>query len=270
MATSVGRVPATVKIDDYFVTFFNKTLEAGDSMREIRFYDDACVGPGGNSGTRSGLPRYCLNVDIGDQTARNRCLHFVRHNQQGADEADFVNPIPAIYIPDVTITAAGGGISAVPIFEVISPTITNVGGKSFQLTWWTNTDEMEQWSGGMDYNPQLIKKFSANDLDDFEDNANGARLLCTASIVWENLKLSKGSNPDASGGAAPEVEYLPTPVIYHVGVVHMVHGEGYIVDFSTGGGGGGMKVHSHTSIEDGGFAVSVYAPSAMIRPANWF
>ena len=267
MATSVGRTPATVKANDnYFVSMFNKFLDADKSWSETKFYDDAMIGVG--SGT--GGPRYVMSIDNADQSEAHRCLHFVRHNQQGANSADFISAVPVLYVPNdnILISTPGIGIPAMPLFEVISPTITNVGGKSFQLTWWTNVDDVSKCSGGMGYDPTIIKKFSSNDIENFEDSQGAARLLCTAPIVWENL--STVAPPAQGAETTGVVKYLPTPVIYNVGVVHLVTGEGYIVDFSTGGGAGGMRVHSHTSMEDGGFAVSVYAPSAMIRPANWF
>ena len=60
-----------------------------------------------------------------------------------------------------------------------------------------------------------------------------------------------------------------TPVIYNIAVVDVLTGQGYITDFSGGGGDGGVGMHSHLSTNDGGFAAAVFMPSAIMKPFTW-
>jgi len=99
-------------------------------------------------------------------------------------------------------------------------------------------------------------------LGDVESSSSACKILCTAPIYWEKLKM----------GAYDDKAYS-TPIVRNIAILACVQGEGYIVDFSTGGGGGGgdggAKMHNHLNNQECGFAGAVFMPSAMPRIISW-
>ena len=90
--------------------------------------------------------------------------------------------------------------------------------------------------------------------------ASAAKALCTCPIHFEMLRQY---------GVDGTVHL--TPVIRQIAVIMVIKNGNFIFDFAGGGGGtSGFKKHMHTNaLTDAGFAVAVYAPSAIITPLAW-
>ena len=192
-----------------------------------------------------------------------RALHYVR--SFSSDSIDSVRR-PVLYIPSYGSQLTRYGIPAIPVYEAITPNISKYGDGLCQLSWWSNTSSVLSPDSGNSqhytYDSSKILKFSLNDLGDAaQKNTNCSKILCSAAIVWENLRQDNG--PGSS------TYYWDMPVITNIAIVQCISGEGLVTDFSTGGGNGGIGMHSHTNNNDGGLAVATFAPSAMIRPISW-
>ena len=247
MITDVGRTVACVKTADGTVlNIFNRTFYNWGT--NIVFKDER-----GNN-------RYNVIVDTSYVTNCYRCACFTR---SFATRAIDNSPQILLYVP-TSAQSSAFGITAQPLFELISPTIAK-NEDIYQLTWWSNVEDysqMAQGSGGTyEYDPSKLKMFSTNTLGDEAENSSCAKILCTAMMNFERLVQVGGSSKDAS----PRW----TPVIRNVAVIAVITGEGYITDFSTGGSGGGIGMHSHLSNDDAGFAAAVFMPSAVMKPFNW-
>lgn len=250
MITDVGKSVATVKLlDGNVVNFFNKTY---DLSSEIIYYN------------QQGNPQYVITYNETQFKNKHRCAYYTRSYSQSA-----IDNIPRIVLclSGISITAPYG-ITAFPLYELISPSVNRLGVDEYQLSWWSNVDDISKLTlknGIYFYNSNAIKKFSQNTLADIEENQAATKILCTAYIKWEKLAQSINGVKDITAQL--------TPIIVNPTIIAVIQGEGYITDFSGGGsgsgGGGGLSLHSHTSNEDGGFAGAVFMPSANMRVLNW-
>jgi hypothetical protein len=213
------------------------------------------------------------SMTINTDGVGSRALHYARSYTGGSIDETLR---PVIYIPPVVEESnpnAGGGsgsssssvntnITCIPLYECISPSISKKMAGTMQLTWWTNTDGVLTKDEGSDdyvYDYSKIKKFYTTQLGDIEDTTNCSKILCTASLQWERLQQD----------GVDDMVYN-VPVIRDIAILACISGEGYIVDFSTGGGGGGgNKIHSHLNTQDCGFAGAVFMPSATPRVMSW-
>lgn len=249
MITDVGKNIAAVKlIDGSVINFFNKTY---DLAANVNYYNE------------QGEIQYIITRDQSQFKNKYRCAYYTRSYSQSvlSNKAKLV-----ICLSDIEITHPTN-ITAKPLYELISPSINRLGIDEYQLSWWSNVDnisELQENNGVYFYKSTAIKKFSQNTLADIEQNQAATKILCTSYIKWEKLVQQVG-------GVKDTVAQL-TPVIVNPIIVAAITGEGYITDFSgggSGGGGGGLSLHSHTSNEDGGFAGAVFMPSANMRVLNW-
>ena len=242
MVSDIGKALSTVKLQEGLCSFYNAAVEEESGVRWL----DA-----------QGNARYVLAAD-GAKASAWRALSYVR--SYAAAKTAHVKL--ALYVPNYS-QATAYGLTAMPLYETIAPSVMRDSSGVCQVTWWTNVDSFTGSAEHLDYyaNYQSVHRFSNLDLESVEDSATSSKLLCTAPITWEMLRQEGGPGAD---GSLHEV-----PVIRHVGVLSVITGEGWVTDFSTGGGGGAMRMHAHTSNEDCGFAVATYAPSAMLRPISW-
>lgn len=248
MITDVGKSVATVKLlDGNVINFFNKTY---DLSANINYYD------------QQGNLQYVVTRDEAQYNNKHRCAYYTRSYSQSA-----IDNIPRIVLclSGISVTQQQN-ITAFPLYELISPSVNRLGIDEYQLSWWSNVDnitDLNQIQGIYFYNSNAIKKFSQNTLADIEENQAATKILCTAYIKWE--KLAQQIN------GVKDITAQLTPIIVNPTIIAVIQGEGYITDFSGGGsgGGGGLSLHSHTSNEDGGFAGAVFMPSANMRVLNW-
>ena len=244
MINDVGKIPVSIRRDGGVWTMFNTTITSSSTLT---FCDE-------NNNVKYD---YMVNED----GTGSRAL-FYSHSFS-TDAIDIQNR-PVLYVPP-SVTSASQGYNyrrqCIPLYEVISPSVSKKDSGIYQLTWWTNTDEpMEMNTMGVyEYDYSKIKKFYTAVLGDIEDNPQATKLLCTASIMFDRLKCLEYN----------DMFVKVTPVIEDITVLACITGEGYIVDFSTGGNGGGNKIHSHLSTQDCGFAGAVFMPSAVPRVMSW-
>ena len=248
MINDVGKNAAIIKLNDFTLNFFNSTI-AGTLESGISILDEDGV-----------KVRYKMSID--NDGIGSRCLMFVR--SFSGDVLKGVGMRPVIYVPPIVVSSVTG-ITCIPLYECISPSAMMMVSGNYQLTWWTNFDSTPSLdsNGAYVYDYSLIHKFKTNSLGDVESNSNACKILCTAPVHWEKLKM----------GTYDDKPYN-TPIIRNIAILACVKGEGYIVDFSTGGGGGGSgeggaKIHNHLNNQECGFAGAVFMPSAMPRIISW-
>ncbi len=254
MINDVGKSIALVHLNDYVITMMNTTVNESGI---INFYNE----------THTAV-KYTMTINT--DGVGSRALHYTRSYTGGSIDESLR---PVIYIPPVVQEAndssdsSGSGsqntnITCIPLYECIAPSISKKMAGTMQLTWWTNTSEVLIKDADTDdyiYDYAKIKKFYTTQLGDIEDTTNCSKILCTASLQWERLQQD---------GVDDMVYNIP--VIRDIAILACISGEGYIVDFSTGGGGGGgNKIHSHLNTQDCGFAGAVFMPSAAPRVMTW-
>ena len=243
MINDVGKTSVIIRLNDYVINMVNSTL--GNSVTgSIRIFDED-----------GSTLRYTMTV--GD--LQSRCLMYAR--LFSGDSID-TSLRPVVYIPSNVSDVGTGGVSCIPLYECISPSVSKLINGNYQVTWWSNTDSalaMDETSKYV-YDYSKIHKFKSNALDDVDSTSSACKILCTAPVHWEKLKMD----------GYDDMTYM-TPIIRDIAVLACISGEGYIVDFSTGGGGsgGGMRVHSHLNTQDCGFAGAVFMPSATPRVMSW-
>lgn len=248
MWTDIGKHSTTINKNGYIYSFYNRTcLDIGDS---IRFYD------------RAGSNAYTIQPDSAASSNAYRACYF--SVSLGATPLDG-KPRILLYIPD-SITVSNPDSSTVsyafPLFETISPFVSSNGKGDYRLSWWSNVEDISKLkdiNGCYQYDQECIKKFSNGVFQ--QPTQSSAKILCTADLTWRELKQS--------GGGITNNYFLSYPVVRNVSISVLIKGQGYVTDFAVDGGGGGLSVHSHTSIMDGGYAAAVFMPSAGIRPTNW-
>ena len=248
MINSVGKTAAIVRLSNHVINMVNSTV-GGEMYGGIPIYDED-----------GETARYTLSVD--NDGVGSRCLMFTR-SLSGASVDSILRPV--IYIPSVVQDAGGTGVTCIPLYECISPSIATLVSGNYQLTWWTNFSESPSVDelGNYIFEYWKIVKFKTASLGDIEDNDNACKVLCTAPLHWEKLRMD-----------GYDARSYYTPIIRNVAVLACIANEGYIVDFSTGGGGGGgtgsgNRIHNHLSTKECGFAGAVFMPSAMPRIMSW-
>ena len=243
MINDVGKTSAIVRLNDYVVNMVNATIPASMSAGiNILDFDGATI-------------RYSMAINADGVNAR--CLMFAR---SFAGDAMSATLRPVIYVPPNVQDAGMGGVTCIPLYECISPCASKLINGNEQLTWWTNMDEMPDSNGygGYIYDYAKVHKFRSNDLNESSANTSACKILCTAPIYWERLQMANYDN-----------RVYNTPVIRDIAILTVVQGEGYIVDFMSGGSGSGIKMHNHLSNLEGGFAGAVFMPSAVPRVMSW-
>lgn len=243
MISDVGKTIASSRMNNGMViNIFNSGIDATGT---VEFYDVA------------GL-RYQMAIDSLWSGQKYRAAHFTR-SFPGDSIHNYKLLVP--YVPNNEY-GSSGCLQALPLFEVISPTMSKTASDVYQMTFWTNMSSIKTSNGGQRvYDYQNVVKFSNNALGDIEEDSSVSKVLCVAPIHWENLYQV--------GGSIRETKVQLTPVIQQVAITAVIMNDGYIVDFSTGGDGSGNTMHSHTSNLDCGFAAAVFMPSASMRVQNW-
>jgi hypothetical protein len=241
MIDDVGKTNAIIRLNDFVVNMFNGTVTDGMATGITILAEDGAT------------PRYTMAVN--SDGVNSRCLMYTRSFT--GDSIDHVKR-PVLYQP-VDDSGVYGAV-CIPLYECISPGAARLMNGNYQLTWWTNMDEVpkKDESGRYVFDYSKVHKFHINELGDVESTSSSCKLLCTAPVHWEKL-LMRGYD---------DMPYM-TPIIREVAILVAVSGEGYVVDFSTGSGGGGLKIHSHLNTMEGGFAAAVFMPSAVPRQISW-
>lgn len=248
MPTNVGKTTATAKLSDgSVISVFNRSLQNDSSNILFKDY--------------FGNVRYELVIPTQYVGKHYRCAHFSRFYGQSGNGNPYPNLV--IYVPNITIEGATYGIPAIPLYQTISPTLFKHSQDDFMLTWWSNMEIQNGVTLSNFYSYENIKKFSSDEIDNFQEKSNVAQLLCAASVRFEKLKQV--------GGGLNQQQCSLIPIIYNPMIVHYIENNGYVVDFATGGGGGNgsFSNHNHTDTNQGGFAAAVFMPSATVRPLNW-
>lgn len=252
MITDVGKSIASTKLlDGCIVNFFNKTLDLSST---ISFKD------------QFGNVKYEMTINSADLANKYRCCYFSRSFPQSSI---YSQPRIVLNLSGVNVSSTSR-ITAQPLFETMFPSISKFHIDQYQLSWWSNIKSVanlqtQEVNGSKFYvyDSENILKFSYNTLGDIEESSSSAKILCTANIRWEKLAMTANGVTD--------IAYFDTPIIDNPTILLVIQGQGYVTDFSGGGdgGGGGLSLHNHTSNEDGGFAASVFMPSANLRMLNW-
>ena len=250
MINDVGKTTAIIRLNDYVINMVNATIPSS-MTGGIRIFDE-----GG-----TGNLRYTLSISEADQ----RCLMYSR--SFSGDAIDNVLR-PVLYVPPSVTAIDAQGVTCIPLYECISPSIGRLVNGNYQLTWWSNMDSMpaiDPLSGKYVYDYASIHRFKTSELGDIESSETACKILCTAPVHWEKLRM-EGYDGEQGGSRT-----FNTPLIRDIAILAAISGEGYIVDFSTGGGsgGGGNKIHSHLNTQDCGFAGAVFMPSATPRVMSW-
>ena len=244
MINDVGKTTAIVRLNDFVINMVNATIDSR-MTGGIQVYDDD-----------GETLRYTLSIDSSGVDAR--CLMFAR-----SFTGDSIDSLlrPVLYVPPSVEDVQTSGVTCIPLYECISPSAAMLVNGNYQLTWWTNFDSAPSLdvNGRYSYDYSAVHKFRTSELGDVTDNATACKALCTAPIHWERLKMEGYDD-----------RVYTTPVIRDIAVLACVAGEGYIVDFSTGGSGGGVsRMHSHINNSECGFAAAVFMPSATPRVMSW-
>ena len=250
MVNDVGKTVATIKLlDGTVVNFFNKTYSL---KQDIYFYDE------------NGSSRYAITRDNDSFTNKYRCGYYAHSYSQSAN---FSQPRLILNLSGITISG-GGAVTANPLWQMISPSVNKLNVDEYQLSWWSNVDAKGSLkpidANVYKYDIKQIRRFSYNELANLPENASACKILCTANIRWERLAQGTASGPTES-------HCHLTPIIVNPTIVTLIEEQGYITDFATGGGSGsgGIGMHAHTSMQDGGFAAAIFMPSANMRVLNW-
>ncbi|MBQ4479694.1 MAG: hypothetical protein II943_03555 [Victivallales bacterium] len=157
---------------------------------------------------------------------------------------------------------------ALPLYEVITPQAGILPGRpGFVLSFWTNLSEAASGLLGMDgryhYDSTKILRFDANALGDVDLDSYSWKILCTAEVIWDRMKVNGGTL------AIADTNMMPIPVVTHIEVNLALNGN-LAIDFGSGEGGGGMRRHNHADNSRGGFAYAVWAPGCTLNPVNWY
>lgn len=248
MINDVGKTTAIIRLNDYVINMVNATIPMSMTSG-IRIFDE---------GLTDNL-RYTLSISEAD----HRCLMFSR-----SFSGDAIDNIlrPVLYVPPSVVDVGTHGVTCIPLYECISPSIGRLVNGNYQLTWWSNMDSMPETdplSGKYVYDYASIRRFKTSELGDVESSETACKILCTAPVHWEKLRM------EGYDGAQGSTRTFNTPLIRDIAILAAISGEGYIVDFSTGSGGGGNKIHSHLNTQDCGFAGAVFMPSATPRVMSW-
>lgn len=243
MINDVGKTSVTIRLNDYVINMVNSTIS---NTANITILDEDGVSH-----------RYTMTFN--SDSLGSRCLMYAR--SFSGDSID-TKLRPVLYIPPIVTDIGTDGVICIPLYECISPSIARLVNGNYQLTWWSNMDEMPIASTNdtrYTYDYAKIHKFNTNSLGDVESTSTACKILCTAPVHWEKLTL-----------VGYDDHVYNTPIIRDIAVLAAISGEGYIVDFATGGGGGGSKIHSHLNTQDCGFAAAVFMPSATPRVMSWY
>ena len=248
MINDVGKTTAIIRLNDYVINMVNATIPMSMTSG-IRIFDEGLTGN----------LRYTLSISEAD----HRCLMFSR-----SFSGDAIDNIlrPVLYVPPSVVDVGTQGVTCIPLYECISPSIGRLVNGNYQLTWWSNMDSMpatDPLSGKYVYDYASIRRFKTSELGDVESSETACKILCTAPIHWEKLRM------EGYDGAQGGMMTFNTPLIRDIAILAAISGEGYIVDFSTGGGGGGNKIHSHLNTQDCGFAGAVFMPSSTPKVMSW-
>lgn len=242
MINDVGKTSVCIRMNGCVINMFNTTVASNQSLTFLDEND-----------------RVKFNYTVNEDGLGSRALFYTYSFSTDPIEA---HARPVLFIPpSVAQKYNYEHQPCIPLYEVISPSLSKKESIIYQLTWWTNTTEtaVQNSMGVYEYDYSKIKKFYTATLGDIEDNRNSSKLLCTASITFDMLKCAEYGDSCV----------MRTPIIQDIAVLVAISGEGYIVDFSTGGGGGGNKIHSHLNTQDCGFAGAVFMPSATPRVMSW-
>ena len=248
MINDVGKTTAIIRLNDYVINMVNATIPMSMTSG-IRIFDEGLTGN----------LRYTLSISEAD----HRCLMFSR--SFSGDAIDHILR-PVLYVPPSVVDVGTQGVTCIPLYECISPSIGRLVNGNYQLTWWSNMDSMpatDPLSGKYVYDYASIRRFKTSELGDVESSETACKILCTAPVHWEKLRM------EGYDGAQGSTMTFNTPLIRDIAILAAISGEGYIVDFSTGSGGGGNKIHSHLNTQDCGFAGAVFMPSSTPKVMSW-
>ena len=248
MINDVGKTTAIIRLNDYVINMVNATIPMSMTSG-IRIFDEGLTGN----------LRYTLSISEAD----HRCLMFSR-----SFSGDAIDNIlrPVLYVPPSVVDVGTQGVTCIPLYECISPSIGRLVNGNYQLTWWSNMDSMPETdplSGKYVYDYASIRRFKTSELGDVESSETACKILCTAPVHWEKLRM------EGYDGAQGSTRTFNTPLIRDIAILAAISGEGYIVDFSAGSGGGGNKIHSHLNTQDCGFAGAVFMPSSTPKVMSW-
>ena len=248
MINDVGKTTAIIRLNDYVINMVNATIPMSMTSG-IRIFDEGLTGN----------LRYTLSISEAD----HRCLMFSR-----SFSGDAIDNIlrPVLYVPPSVVDVGTQGVTCIPLYECISPSIGRLVNGNYQLTWWSNMDSMpatDPLSGKYVYDYASIRRFKTSELGDVESSETACKILCTAPVHWEKLRM------EGYDGAQGSTRTFNTPLIRDIAILAAISGEGYIVDLATGSGGGGNKIHSHLNTQDCGFAGAVFMPSSTPKVMSW-
>lgn len=247
MTADVGRTSCNLSAPNGDVyAFFNTVI---DNKQDVNFFENS-----------ASPAKYRIVYGEVEKKRKYRALHYSRYLPNGVLE-----PTPRV-VPYAAADAAGNTTQVIsPLFEAITPAIGMLPGRpGFNLMFWTNLSErknsLEKDSLGIyQYDSSKILRFENDKLDEVDFDDYSIKLLCSAQILWEQLKTS--------GGAINDTKPFLTPVVRSIYIL-MVQEGNIAIDFS-GGGTGGMQRHNHSDNNNGGFSYAVFAPGTSLQPINW-
>lgn len=251
MIVHVGKTVPLIQLPDgSAICFYNRTMEIWTD--NIRY------------ATPDGIIKYIAIIDDSYRVNHYRCGCFVRTALHCPIDNTSGNVL--LYVPD-SVNNEGYGITAYPLFEMITPVISVVNAHNYQLTWWSNVANVKELTKSDDdsyvYEPYSILKFNPpySGVDALNSSGSVAKILCTGTIEFEDLIQI--------GGGSVSAFSRPVPILRRIAITAVITGEGLVTDFTNGGNGNGIGIHSHLNNEDGGFAAAVFMPSAIMKPMNW-
>lgn len=242
MINDVGKTLVTIRLNDHVINMVNSTIT---NTSNIMVLDEDGFSQ-----------RYTMTFN--SDSLGSRCLMCARSFSGDAIDTTLR---PVLYIPPNVVDAGNSAVICIPLYECITPSVARLVNGTYQLTWWSNMDEMPLTSETdirYTYDYTKIHKFNTNSLGDVESTSTSCKILCTAPVHWEKLKL-----------VGYDDRVYNTPLIRDIAVLAAISGEGYVVDFDTGGSSG-TKMHSHLNTQDCGFAAAVFMPSATPRVMSWY
>lgn len=187
------------------------------------------------------------------ETKQYRCLLFQKHyTTHSTLNTTTIKTYPVMFNDSNDLSKT----EVYPIYECISPQVYFDTTKTNAiLSFWSNMNADYDETTKI-YNKDKVIKFEEDGLENVSNADDIKRCMFSAPLFFEKFKI--------------ESEWTITALCTQPHLVYMISEKYQVTDFTGGGSGaGGLKVHGHTSMADGGFAFSVYHPGCSLPQKPW-
>lgn len=261
MPVNVGKAPGMIYSDqDQIISFHNSAVTAQD--QDLYFFDKS----------DSETARYQLSAS---SYLNQRCLHY--NIFSAAQVYNHLNHIVLYIKNDV----------AKPLFQTINVNAFN-NYDSFSVCFWSvlnsgETTKVKQSQCQYDasvlgkysqqnsqqayvyaYDENKILTFKQNQLQDYQLQDQYKNIFCSATVQMQTFYVSTTNSSSNAQQQQVMLITMPPKVLQQQTDLYPV------LDFSIGGGGGGMKQHQHIPYVDGtSYAFAVFHPGTSMPQLSW-